>query len=319
MESSPNIAYPTTAAAPPSDSLRARVVAALLGLPILLALIGMDATPEWHGTTLLLLVLFVAGIGAEELSALLAHRGLTSVPQLALMVATIPPLLAFVYGRAEIPVLLLASSIIIALNILFIALGVVPDILHRGWPGLRDAVLIIFGSAVIGGGYSFILLLRKPLGNLFAGGAPLPTDLHIAFPAMGWWAVAALFLLVWTTDTLAYFVGRTVGGPKLAPAISPKKTWSGTLAGVAGATVLAVALNQLPHAPRFALPLAAAIGASVGAAAVLGDLLQSAVKRACAVKDSGSFVPGHGGILDRFDSMLFAAPTLFFFLWWALR
>ncbi len=317
MESSPNITYPATVQ--PADSLRTRVAAAALGLPILLALIGMDATTEWHGTTLLLLVLFIAGIGAEEFSALLAHRGMTSVPQLGLMVATIPPLLAFVYGRAEIPVLLLASSVIIALNTLFIALGVVPDIIHRGARGLRDAVLILFGSAVIGAGYSFILLLRKPLGSTFTGAAPAPTDLHIAFPAMGWWAVAALFLLVWTTDTLAYFVGRTVGGPKLAPAISPKKTWSGTLAGIAGATVLALALNQLPHGPRFALPIAAVIGASVGAAAVLGDLLQSAVKRACAVKDSGSFVPGHGGILDRFDSMLLAAPALFFLLWWALQ
>ena len=220
MESSPNIAYPT-APVQSSDSLRTRVAAALLGLPILLALIGMDATVEWHGTTLLLLVLFVAGIGAEEFSALLAHRGVTGVPQLGLMVATIPPLLAFVYGRAEIPILLLASSVIIALNTLFIALGVVPDIIHRGGRALRDAVFIIFGTAVIGVGYSFILLLRKPLGTVFAGAAQQPTDLHLAFPAMGWWAVASLFLLVWTTDTLAYFVGRTVGGPKLAARISP--------------------------------------------------------------------------------------------------
>lgn len=301
------------------DAFRTRVTTVLVGLPLLVALLGMDAVPQWHGITLLIVVLFIAGLGAEEYTTLLGHRGVHSIPQFGLMTATIPALMSFVYGRHLAQLLLLVISVIIALNILFIALGVVPDVLQRGLIAVRDVVLISVGSVALGVGYAHVLLLRKPLGAFMGdGNVPMVGDLPLAFPPMGWWAVAGLFLLVWTTDTVAYLVGRAVNGPRLAPRISPKKTWAGTVAGIAGAAMLAVALSRVPHLPSLPVVVAAGIGAAVGVAAVLGDLLVSALKRLSAAKDTGALLPGHGGILDRFDSMFLAAPTLFYLLWWVL-
>lgn len=111
-----------------------------------------------------------------------------------------------------------------------------------------------------------------------------------------------LLALVWATDTAAYFAGRTIGGPKLAPAISPNKTWSGLLGGMLGAALagfLAALLLDL-YAP---LPLAFA-SAALAVVAQAGDLLESGFKRSHGVKDSSSLIPGHGGLLDRVDGIL---------------
>lgn len=116
-----------------------------------------------------------------------------------------------------------------------------------------------------------------------------------------------LFIIVWATDSFAYWVGRKYGKTKLAPTISPGKTREGLLGGVIGAAVcaliIAVALG-LPYALLY-LPL----GAFVGAVSQAGDLFESWVKRRAGVKDSGQIIPGHGGLLDRIDGLLFAAPV----------
>jgi phosphatidate cytidylyltransferase len=109
-----------------------------------------------------------------------------------------------------------------------------------------------------------------------------------------------LMLVTWSTDIFAYFAGRAIGGPKLAPRISPNKTWAGLIGGMAGAGVVgAVAawLFDLDPAFMFAGPL-------MGLVAQLGDLYESRVKRRLGVKDSGTLLPGHGGVLDRLDGML---------------
>ena len=133
-----------------------------------------------------------------------------------------------------------------------------------------------------------------------------------AEPAFGMAAVAWIFAVVWTTDIAAYFTGRGLGGPKLWPAVSPKKTWSGFAGGLAGGTVagLSVALVAARHGA--ALPgEAAAIGFASALASIVsqgGDLAESAMKRRFGVKDSGSLIPGHGGVMDRLDG--FAAVAI---------
>ena len=120
--------------------------------------------------------------------------------------------------------------------------------------------------------------------------------------------IVFLFFVVWATDTGAYLVGRLVGGPKLAPRISPKKTWSGAIGGtlIAGVTGLVVSLIYDTE-----LPLAAfAIGVMLAIISQFGDLLESGIKRHYAVKDSGGSIPGHGGILDRIDGLIAAAVGL---------
>jgi phosphatidate cytidylyltransferase len=116
-----------------------------------------------------------------------------------------------------------------------------------------------------------------------------------------------LFAVVWTSDIGAFAVGRTFGGRKLAPAISPSKTWSGAIGGLAssalfGATLAPFLLNNTMEA-------GAAMAVLVGGAAQIGDLFESWVKRRWKVKDSGRMIPGHGGLMDRLDSLTVAAPV----------
>jgi phosphatidate cytidylyltransferase len=109
-----------------------------------------------------------------------------------------------------------------------------------------------------------------------------------------------VFLIVWSTDIGAYFAGRTIGGPKLAPSISPNKTIAGLVGGVVSATVLAGAWVNLVGLPALLLWLAAPFAI----AAQLGDLFESGLKRRAGVKDSGTWLPGHGGLLDRLDGLV---------------
>ena len=122
-----------------------------------------------------------------------------------------------------------------------------------------------------------------------------------------------LFVVVWSTDSGAYLVGRTLKGPRLAPRISPKKTWSGTLGGLVCAVLVAIGMGEGVYAAGWlaeepsTLRVALA-GFGVGLLAVSGDLFESWVKRRYGVKDSGALIPGHGGFLDRLDS--FSAASL---------
>ncbi len=120
--------------------------------------------------------------------------------------------------------------------------------------------------------------------------------------------VLFLFLVVWASDIGAYMAGRLLGGPKLAPAISPNKTWSGALGGLGAAVLVggATALAFTPHASFIAI---AAVATLLGMASQAGDLLESAIKRHFHVKDTSSLIPGHGGLLDRLDGVLAAAPV----------
>jgi phosphatidate cytidylyltransferase len=121
-------------------------------------------------------------------------------------------------------------------------------------------------------------------------------------------------LVVWSSDSFAYLAGRALGGPKLAPRISPGKTWSGSAGGLVGAMLVGGALALLLPSPPGAgdgLPALRGVGAGLllGLVSQAGDLAESAFKRRSGVKDSGRLIPGHGGLLDRFDGLLAAAPV----------
>jgi phosphatidate cytidylyltransferase len=134
-----------------------------------------------------------------------------------------------------------------------------------------------------------------------------------------------LFCVVWTGDVAALYVGRSLGRRKLAPQISPNKTWEGSAASLAGSLLIAAALVALSRTLEdrsiftlhFAGPLARWLGLAVvlNLFAQVGDLVESAIKRGAGVKDSGAMLPGHGGILDRIDALLLAAPVLWYAQW----
>jgi phosphatidate cytidylyltransferase len=149
----------------------------------------------------------------------------------------------------------------------------------------------ILGTAWIALGLGHLLLLRD-------------------LPEHGRLAVFTVLLAVFADDTAAYLVGRLVGRHKLAPSLSPGKTWEGFLAGTAAA--VAVAFFALYEQNFLTIPQSIALGAAIALAGAAGDLFESALKRDLQVKDSGQLLGGHGGMLDRIDSLLFAAVAAFY-------
>ena len=150
---------------------------------------------------------------------------------------------------------------------------------------------------------------------LIAGGAMI--DLRLRHDETGLFLLVALLLVVWASDTGAYIFGKTIGGPKMAPSISPNKTW----AGMAGAMIfpavtLAIMVAAIPM-PIHAIIAAFIAGALFGVVGQAGDLLISKFKRRVGVKDTGALIPGHGGLLDRADSLMLVAPVflLAYVLW----
>jgi phosphatidate cytidylyltransferase len=132
-------------------------------------------------------------------------------------------------------------------------------------------------------------------------------------PAYGWLAILYLFLIVWTTDSAAYLFGRWIGGPKLAPRISPKKTWSGLIGGALSAGLAGLAFAYVTEG-AFSPPLAL-LAVVLAVISQLGDLGESAIKRIFGMKDTSGLIPGHGGVLDRIDGLLFAALAAGLLAW----
>jgi phosphatidate cytidylyltransferase len=162
-----------------------------------------------------------------------------------------------------------------------------------------------FDRALVGWALSLGLALY--LGGLMQFYFPLrrlPTDLP------GFWVIA-LLTLSWVCDSTAYFVGGAAGRTRLAPSISPKKSVEGAIAGLVGAALVGPLLGLGVGLPPL---LMAGYGLAIGAATIVGDLVESLIKRQTGVKDSGILIPGHGGLLDRMDSLLFCAPIAVLYL-----
>lgn len=174
---------------------------------------------------------------------------------------------------------------------------------------LLDMPAIAFVCAVIGGGVAAASVYPRRgwafAGVLYAGAALVPAVMLRGDPGFGLVAILWLFALVWAEDTGAYFAGRLIGGPKLAVAISPSKTWAGaiggTIAGVAAGSAVVLAAGIAWQ------PVHLLVAFVIVVAAQIGDLLESVVKRRFGVKDASTLIPGHGGMMDRIDGFLLAA------------
>jgi phosphatidate cytidylyltransferase len=133
-------------------------------------------------------------------------------------------------------------------------------------------------------------------------------------PNLGLSGLLWMFAVVWATDIVAYFTGRSLGGPKLWPRVSPKKTWSGFLGGVTAAAIagflVAWSVQRLGVMPPFSLRNVIMLSIVASVASQLGDLGESALKRHCDVKDSSHLIPGHGGVMDRLDGFWAVALIL---------
>jgi len=147
------------------------------------------------------------------------------------------------------------------------------------------------------------------VGVAYAGLSGISLALLRGNDTAGLIAILFLFATVWATDILAYFVGRAVGGPKLAPAISPGKTWSGAVGGTIGGLVAGLVVAAIASGTNLALMAPVALLLSIVSQA--GDLFESWVKRRHGVKDSSHLIPGHGGVMDRVDGLVVAALALY--------
>jgi phosphatidate cytidylyltransferase len=173
-----------------------------------------------------------------------------------------------------------------------------------GW-----AFALFWGLAAAAVLWEWTKLVEGPgwiAAGIFYAGVLLGAPLIIRHdPEFGFFAMALLFAIVWTTDILGYFAGRAVGGAKLWPAVSPKKTWSGALAGTLGAMIVAVLVaGFFGSIGRAGI---AGIALLLSVVSQLGDLFESWIKRRFNAKDASQLIPGHGGVMDRLDGFWAAA------------
>jgi phosphatidate cytidylyltransferase len=167
-----------------------------------------------------------------------------------------------------------------------------------------DWALTMAISLYLGWPTSFMLILRGYTPATFQGSGA------VTLPTGVWWLLVIL-LGVWGFDAAAFFSGRYFGRHKLAPEISPGKTWEGVAGGLVLSIIASLVLTVVPlHVPWY---FAILLGVLIGMAATLGDLAESLIKRQTHVKDSGQIMPGHGGMLDRIDSLLFAVIVVYIF------
>ncbi len=195
-----------------------------------------------------------------------------------------------------------------------VLLGVVLAALVAGYSA--PSVFALLGASVLAAGLDGRVAgqgLWTVSGLAYAGLSGLSLGFLREGGHAGLIAILFLFAVVWATDIAAYFVGRSLGGPKLAPRISPGKTQSGALGGVAGGVVAGLALAIAAGAGN--LPVLALVALLLSVVSQAGDLFESWVKRRHGVKDSGRLIPGHGGVMDRADGLVAAAFALYLIGW----
>ncbi|WP_406678410.1 phosphatidate cytidylyltransferase [Moorella sp. ACPs] len=256
--------------------LGTRILVALVGIPLLLG------TAYVGGWWFLLLVILVAFTGLVEFYHLAARLKLKPLVPAGIAGGLLFVLAAYLNkGMVAWP----GAGLTVGMLLLFLAM----------FPRLAaaDVAITLLGSWYVGG-----LLAYLPLLRLLPGGTG---------------TLILTFLMTWANDTGAYFCGRIFGRRHPWPSLSPGKTWAGAIGGLLVTLVVAEVLGPL-LLPAFNSWLLAGLAILTAIAAQAGDLIESGFKRQAGVKDSGRLLPGHGGILDRFDSLLLVAPVVYYYL-----
>jgi phosphatidate cytidylyltransferase len=276
-----------------TSNLFQRIGSAAVLLPIV-------AFVVWWGEPLVsAVVILVAAMALHELYALFQAGGYMPRHRAGYLSLLLFVLAAAFEARTAISWTgaALAAGIVITLGF---------EVMHRDrQQQLVNWALTLSGAVYIGWSLAHFVLLRdidQPLDSQLLN--------SLRFDTGAMWIIAVL-AITFANDTTAYFIGRTFGQHRMAPYLSPKKSWEGAIGGMAGAMLAGAALI-----PLLGLPGGVWAGALVGAvgsiAGQLGDLAESLIKRQVGIKDSGRIIPGHGGLLDRVDSLLFTAPVLYY-------
>jgi len=261
-----------------------RVGTALVALPLVLAAVLLG--PPWLAVVLVAAALVV---GLVEFFGFLRARGIRPMQRVGFLLAAALFLDVAWPGWQPVPLAPLGALLLLTFTL---------------WRG-TDLESVSAGAATLLGA-----VYVGALGGTIAGLRFLPS------PEEGPWAIVLLLVIVVFSDTFAFFFGHALGRRRLAPALSPGKSVEGALAGLAGGILGALLVRALSPAP-LPLPDSVAVGAVVAAMGIVGDLDESLLKRWAGVKDSGTLFPGHGGMLDRLDSLLFGAPVLYYYFLYA--
>ena len=276
------------------SSLALRVLSAVLFLPLLVLLARLG------GLFYLVFTLLFIGLALREFYLMLEGKGLHAHWKSGFLAALLFPIGFYARLRTQRTEEWHLAGL---LTVLLIAMLLAE--LRRG--ASKQTVVntssTLLGVLYIGWLGSHVVALRELPGTL---GVPYAQGMSFALLP---------FFLAWTCDTAAYLVGRSWGRRRLAPNVSPGKSVEGAVGGLV-ACVLAAAAARAWFAPYLQLIPALVLGLLVGVFAQLGDLVESLLKRDAETKESSSLIPGHGGVLDRFDSILFTAPLVYYFLLW---
>ena len=279
------------------SELAKRIVAALVAAPLALFMIYLGGLP---------LAVFLAAVSAGcawEFYRIAAAGGLEPLDPLGIPLAGAVPLAVYAahVGLYRPGLAVPAVAILVVLGSVIWARGT-----QRRPLGAASST--VMGVLYTGGLLSFGYALRE---HPYAIGERAGTAL-VAFP----------LVLTWASDIGAFFVGRAVGGPKLIPSVSPGKTRSGALGGLIVTVIVSWVYVRYALAPiallTMTLPATLLFGALISVAAQVGDLAESLLKREANVKDSSRLIPGHGGLLDRLDSLLFVLPLAYLLFAWIL-
>lgn len=265
-----------------------RVVTALIGIPIAVYIISFG------GWLFALTVTLLAILAWHEYYSMLKHKQIHAHYWLGLVGIFLLQGCSWL-GNSQETLMVLFAIMIVALAKAVVCSKEVK---------VTDSVFTVFGIIYIGLAFSYFLLLR------FIE-SPIPFDTPFGTIAAGVLFLGLSFFGTWANDTFAFFVGSSLGRRKLCPAVSPGKTVEGALGGLLGSILLAILFGQILH---LKIVHSVMLGLLIGVAAPLGDLAESILKRYTGVKDSGKLLPGHGGVLDRFDSVMFTVPVVYYYL-----
>ncbi len=308
------------------SNLATRVLVAVVGIPVIL-LVTMAGGFYFYG-----FVLIVALLAMHELYGLARAKGMSpqTGPGMVLggLIVT-----SFAWFKVR---LLVAGGLLnmgihvpfptMAQALLILSLVALPAVmtaeLFRGRAGpIMNIAVTLFGAGYVGLCLGSLVGLRElfipedfPVYAFFpVHGTAVPDDVAAVLYRWGGYTVIALFASIWLCDSAAYFAGRKFGRHRLFERVSPKKSWEGALAGFLAA-LGAFQVARLLVLPYMTVPDALVCGVIVGVCGQVGDLAESLLKRDAGVKDSSTLIPGHGGVLDRFDSLLFVTPLVFVYL-----
>jgi len=283
------------------DRLKSRLLVGFLGIPALLLIIWLG------GRAYALLITGVVILGLWEYLRLLRRGGLVPRPIPSYLAAF--ALLAACAGRVGLfgQSLSLETLGLLFFTIVFLLVIVLQTVevlfpSSTAWTNLSVNVLGVLWIA--GFGASFILVRSADF-------SPFGGTVDAAFRL-----TVSLYVSVWICDSLAYFLGKRFGKKKILPLVSPKKTVAGTISGLIGALLTMFLLGAAGFLPGdiFSPAHLFVLGLVVGGAGQMGDFVESRLKRDFEVKDTGALLPGHGGVLDRFDSLLFVMPLTYLYL-----